>query len=200
MSYETMLLNLKKGVWFFFVREGDNFYGKLFYVDTYKKHAKPQNKTAIMLLYLLSRDEGDDIHFNTLRDLVIKKFKIKEKNIDIETANKILNAFLGKLDELWTGGKIPLHKPDGTFASEKVLSIGILDKREAGGDPGTPVPDPMMLFDGDPINWEDPLLIPGHLPPIVHKTTYFALPETKGGVIHRHEIEALMVNGGTIHR
>ena len=172
-GYADKLLNLKDGVWFLFLRDGDNILGKIFYLHSHRKDAKP-NKVASMLLYLLARDDGDDIHYETLRNLVEQKF-----NMDSYEATDKLNAFLASLENCFTGGTIK--------KLDKTMTYGILEKKDAGSHPGTPVPDPMSLFDGPTMEWETPELNVGQTEPIVNKTHLYARPHHG-------------VNGGTIRR
>ncbi len=186
-NYEDMFLNLKHDVWFFFVRNQDTILGKLFYLGSHKKQAKP-NKTATMLLYLLARDEGDDIHFNTVRNLMYQKFDFK----NYDEATKELNKFLDTLDHGFSGGHhLFFYKETGELKQEGFRKYGILEKKVAEGRRGTPVPDPMMLFEvpqGEgKMEWMEPKLNLSELEPIVNKSHFYARPEDG-------------VNGGTIRR
>jgi hypothetical protein len=125
-EFRGTLLNLKDGVSFFAIRDGENIFGKLFYIKSKKIHAKP-NKTASMLLYLLARDEGDDIQYGTFKRLIEQKFtNIPQGGID------------GFLDELKALKILDIETP--TRSKE-----GVSNDEEA---------DPVSLFVADgQINW-----------------------------------------------
>lgn len=150
-SYDNKLLNLKDGVCFFFVRVEDNIFGKLFYIKSKKMHAEP-NKTASMLLYLLARDEKDDIHYETFVSLIGNKFN-----------NIPGNAIDGFLDELKALRILDIETPTDSL-------MGVRDTKDA---------DPMDLFTGDPINWAEfpPMLNKLDPTRLVDKVShYYSLP------------------------
>lgn len=178
--YGNQLLSLKKNVWFFLMRQRMDVFGTLFYTGSQKNSAKP-NRTASMLLYLLARDNGDEIHFNQVEKLIEKKFKIPEG----KTANSLLHEFLLSLETCFPR--------EGTPLREQQKKYGILETKPAETrDDGTPVPDPMELFETDTegwgqIDWEPPKLEPSSEEPIVKKTHFYVRPEKRknGGTISR---------------
>jgi hypothetical protein len=120
MEYQDRLLNLKANVVYVAFNDPQaGKFGKLINI-TDKKQWKPNGMVAGLLLYLLARDEGDDIKFDTLKDLVKKKYSLSESDAILK-----LNAFLTKIDE---GNQLLEIKP-------------------AGGISGTSDPDPLKFFD-----------------------------------------------------
>ena len=66
-DYQNMLLNLRPHV--VYVGLSDPQMGTMAKVVdiSNRMQFKTNNKTAALLLYLLRRDHGDDIHFNTMQ-------------------------------------------------------------------------------------------------------------------------------------
>jgi hypothetical protein len=182
-NYEGKALNLKKNVHFVCVREGGSIPGKLFYLGTLVKHARTAG-TATMLLYLLARDEGDDIRFNTVASYVFKKFSFDT----YDQAVAAVNAFLDFLENhCFPEARIPHFNRKTGELTEVPRNVGILDVHPAGNAPDTPDPDPLGLFDGDKIAWEDPIegftANQRHLKR--HQTHFYSLPEGGNGVTIR---------------
>ena len=174
-DYRDTLLSLKEDVWFFFIKNENTVLGKIFYDRSRKRHASP-NKTASMLLYLLARDLEDDIHFDTIIDLMSKKFKdVKtEAAITPAQATEYLNAFLEKCELCFNVRK-------GGPPEYGILNF----KDEPHVHKGTPVPDPMELFEPPLIPWETPNINAKDSPVIFARSHFYASPEDG-------------VNGGTI--
>lgn len=136
MAYDNMLLNLKPNVLFvgFYDHVNQRQMGKVVRISRHGLSFKPDNATAAMLLYLLCREAGDEIHFNTLKQVVMQKTGFS----DAEATTK-LNAFL-----------------------ELLNSLNLLTTAPANGRPGTDDADPKEIFvPGKPQsnwNWTDPTL------------------------------------------
>ena len=141
-DYQDKLLNLKQHV--IYVGLSDPHMGTMGKIIDYSQKTQftANSKTAAMLLYLLGRDNGDDIHFNTLKDKVKRKYGLNDAD-----ATAKINDFLTELDG---------HK--------------VLSEKGAGNNPGTGSPDPLNLFSyQDP--WDpNPGLIPGPEP--ISKATH----------------------------
>lgn len=172
-SYDDTLLRLKPDVWFFAIKNRiqvknkenevimqEVLLGKIFYDRTIKRHASP-NETGSMILYLLARDLDDEIHSNTLKDLVLGKFSTTDSEVVIND----LVAFLGTLETCFSDNIPSYLSRSGENpqpSQEKRLEgtgYGILDKFPAGRHPGTLVPDPVGLFnERNPMAWVRPEL------------------------------------------
>ena len=120
MDYQDRLLNLKAGVIYIAFNDPQaGKFGKL--IDTTgHKQWKPNGMVAGLLIYLLARDEGDDITFDTLKNLVKQKYDMSESDAILK-----LNAFLTKMDQ----------------------DNSLLEIKPAGGHSGTSDPDPLNFFD-----------------------------------------------------
>jgi hypothetical protein len=182
-NYEGKILNLKKNVYFVCLRDEGNIPGKLFYLGTLVRHARTSG-TATMLLYLLARDEGDDIHFNTVVNYVFQKFNFET----YDQAVAAVNTFLDFLDNhCFPAAKTPYFDRRTKKLREIQRNVGILDAHPAGQAPDTPEPDPLGLFEGDKIAWGDPSkefnVNERHLKR--HQTHYYSLPEGGNGVTIR---------------
>ena len=131
MSYVGKNLNLKKDVFFVAYRDNGQLMAKLLATGGNEKGKsyKP-NKTAAMLLYLLGREENDNIPYQQFTQLVNNKFTgIPPGKID---------AFLNEL-----AGKNMLDT-DGTAVTNKA--------------------DPLEVFTGQQIPWENPIILPDKNP------------------------------------
>jgi hypothetical protein len=145
MSYENTLLNLKPYV--AYVGLTDPQMGTMAKIIDISNRAqyKANNKTSALLLYLLRRDHGDEIHFNTLKDRVKQKYGLSDAD-----ATAKLNAFLTKMD-----------------------GYRILASASAGNFSGTNSPDPLNLF-LIPESWDvEPDLIQGDMP-VCRATHYYS--------------------------
>jgi hypothetical protein len=127
MSYVGKNLNLKKDVFFVAYHDNDQIMGKLLGTGGSEKGKsyKP-NKTAAMLLYLLRREENDNIPYQQFTQLINSKFAgIPPGRID---------AFLNEL-----AGKNMLDT-DGTIVTKNA--------------------DPLGVFTGPQIPWDNPIIPP----------------------------------------
>jgi len=120
MSYQNKSWNLKDNflfVWFMTEGPSPSMVGKVLQRAQNGVSFTPQNPAAYMLLYLLCRDKGDDIHFDQLVDHVEKRFK----TVDRADAEKKVIAFL---DEISTPSKnIIQQRPENRPSDPDPCSI-----------------------------------------------------------------------------
>jgi hypothetical protein len=129
LDYQDRLLSLKSNVVYVAFNLNDSpagKIGKLIQIPG-KKQWTP-NAVAVMLLYLLAREGGDDITFDQLKDLVKRKYTLDDSEAILR-----LNAFLTKID-----------------------AAQLLDIKPVVGHGGTSDPDPLKFFDKQEAWNQDP--------------------------------------------
>jgi hypothetical protein len=136
MAYNGMLLNLARNVVYISLYDHVNGrqLGKIVNHVRGGQSFKPDNDTAAMLLYLLSRANMDAIHYDTLKNLVMTKTGLSDAVVDSK-----LTVFLDLLSNL-----------------------NLLITRNAGVSSGTADADPEKIFDSTQPQgkwrWTDPTL------------------------------------------
>jgi hypothetical protein len=143
---DTTIVNLKeKIVYVFYMEDTERWFAKICSINKLKT-AKPTNKTAAMLLYLLAREVGYGILLRDFIELVQGKFNDPENPVD----ESKIRDFLSKLD----------------LAPNRLLDINVsqLDN----------TPDPVNLFDpDDKKNWEENPDITFSKPPTCGNSTIY---------------------------
>ena len=121
-SYAGKLLSLKDHVIYVILTDPDTkkALGKVLH-PAMNMHYRANNSTAAHLLYLLSRPRHADVRFETMKQLIAKKYP----SLTAADAERELNTFLGKLDTLYS-------------------TSGILSVKDSGSE--TNEPDPSDLF------------------------------------------------------
>ena len=111
MAYNDEFLSLSRNAIYVGFYDPTNriHMGKLINLARDGQSFKPDNAAAAMLLYLLNRTDRDPVHFNTLRDLVVKK-----TGFAAATAESKITAFLELLDNLQMLVAVPVENQSGT--------------------------------------------------------------------------------------